>query len=338
MALEVSVALTLGSRLYDRQGVALRLRRTQLAAVDRLEIALPADVKFDAEPGDPCSLELDGGDGAAKVFNGKLTHIRKSLSGLELTAHNGGRQLAIYRPFRTYEQLTIGEVIGNLCSDADVEIGENIEGATLAHFVANGCATAAQEVARLAALTGAAGAFDADGVLHVNVEGGIGDELALRFGRELVNVEASQAQPETTSIVVVGEGAGDPASAEGRWIITDFLRGGGSEAGPATRRIAEPELRTTADTKLAAAAFTQRRRAAASSVKLRTWWHPKIAPGMRLEFADLPGRVPLAECRVRQVVSSVTPGGRAMTDVWATADAGGASALEGLVGAVGAFR
>ena len=57
-------ALTIGERLYNEQIVALRLRRTRAPGLDRLEVALPAATRFEASPGDPCALVLNGGDAA----------------------------------------------------------------------------------------------------------------------------------------------------------------------------------------------------------------------------------------------------------------------------------
>jgi len=74
--LDVALSLTIGNRLYEQHCVAMRLRRTQLSALDRLEILLPVDVTFDADPGEDCSLEIDGGDGSATVFTGQLTLVQ----------------------------------------------------------------------------------------------------------------------------------------------------------------------------------------------------------------------------------------------------------------------
>lgn len=337
MILSVRISLTVGSRLYDQHCIAMRLRRSQLAALDRLEILLPASVTFDAEPGEACSLEIDGGEGAATVFTGQLTQVQRALSGLRLEAHNGGLALARYRPTFALEQVTIGGVIDRLCSDVEVDLTANIDGATLALYAAEGRATAAQEVARLALLAGAAAGFDGDGTLHVTAEGGPGGELALRYGREVLAGHVGSNLADQSSITVVGEGAGEPTAPEGRWIITDFLRGGGTEAGSGARRIARPELGTTDDTELAAAALSQRRAAGEAQVRLRTWLHPALQPGMRLEFADMPAELPLQECRIRQVVSTLAPARGAVTEVWASGQVGSASDFGDLLGAIGAL-
>lgn len=333
--LNVTISLTLGNRLYDQHCIAMRLRRSQLAALDRLEILLPSNVTFDAQLGDDCSLEIDGGEGAAIVFTGQLSHVQHTLSGLHIESHNGGLMLARYRPTVSFEQQTIGDIIGSLCTDVDVDIAANVEGATLALYVADGRATAAQEIARLALLAGAAAAFDEEGHLHVSEDGGPGGELALRYGREIITGGVGNTLANENTIIVVGEGGGDPNSAEARWIITDFMRGGGNDAGPNMRKVAQPELRTSADTEFAAAALTQSRTAGEAQVRLRTWLYPELQPGMRIEFADMPDSLPLQECRIRQVISTLLPGQMATTDVWATGQVSGASEFGDLLGALG---
>jgi hypothetical protein len=148
--LRPKISLTVGNKLYDQHTLALRLRRTQLPALDRLEVALPAAVQFDAAAGDDCSLEIDGGDGAATVFTGTLTKIRRAFTGLCLTAHNGGLALARYRPAASYEQLNAGEIIDNFCGDVSVSVAKRVDGPALALYVADGRASAAEEIARLA--------------------------------------------------------------------------------------------------------------------------------------------------------------------------------------------
>ena len=206
--LTVRVSLILGDFLYDQHAVALRLRRTLLPALDRLEVVLPANVTLYARPGDDCRLEIDGGDGSGAVFSGRVSGIRRTLTAVRITAHNGGIALARYRPNLTLEQLSIGDVITSLCADSDVDIVANVEGAMLALYIAEGRATAAEEVARLARLAGAAGGFDGEGRLHVSEEGGRGGELALRYGREILACSVEENLADTNVLTVVGEGAG----------------------------------------------------------------------------------------------------------------------------------
>jgi hypothetical protein len=330
------IKLTLGNKLYDKQTLAFRLRRTQLPAIDRLDIALPIAVQFSAAAGDDCSLEIDGGDGAETVFTGWLTEIRRGFTGLHLTAHNGGLKLARYRPSSSFEKRSAGQIIDSLCSDASVTLAEKVDGPTIALYVLDGRGTAADEIARLALDSGAAGAFDGEGRLHVSEKGGPGGEIALRYGREAIAAAAGNALDEYPAFTVIGEGGGAPSSPQGQWVIADFSAGSAPAAGFTDRVVGLPEIRTTDDARNAAASLTYRRSTALSSVHLQLWMNPKIVPGMRLQLSDFPDAVPLAECRVAQVVHSSPPGGRAMTEIWGTGQTGSPLDLAGaLAGAIG---
>lgn len=334
-------ALTIGDLLYEEQIVALRLRRTSLPALDRLEVLMPIGVTFSAEPGDDCSLELDGGDadgggGNATVFTGRVTAVGRRADGLRITAHNGGLPLARYRPVDAYEQLSIVDIIETLCGDAEVDVAVDVDGPILALHAMDGHTTALQEIARLAGLAGAGAAFDGDGALHVTEGGGPSSELALRYGRELLELTLGEELQPSDAITIVGEGAGSPDSPEARWLTTDFLTGSAPEPGLAARRRRVPELRSTDDTETASVALAERRSAAARPIRLTTWLMPTLAPGMRLEIADLPDPLTLDDCRISQVVSTLRSDGLAASNVWATGrPAEGGGLLGALAGAVG---
>ncbi len=333
--LKPSIALTIGSKLYNQHTLAFSLRRTQLPALDRLEIALPAAAQFDAAVDDDCSLEIDGGDGPATVFTGKLTGIRKTIRGLCLTAHNGGLALARYRPAASFEQMSAGEIIDSLCGDVSVPVATRVDGPLLALYAADGRSTAAEEVARLALEAGALGAFDGDGNLHVTEDGGPGGELALLYGRELLDAEMGDVLDPRIAFTAIGEGGGDPGSPQGRWVVAEFSPGAPAP-GVSDRIAALPEIRTADDAKTASAALAQRTAVALAPVQLRLWLNPNIEPGMRLQLTDMPDAVPIAECRVSQLVSEYVPGGPMITRIWASGQTAGATDLLGsLMGAIG---
>ncbi len=329
-------ALTIGDRLYNQQIVALRLRRTRVPGLDRLEVALPAATTFEASPGDDCALVLDGGDaegggGEAEVFTGQLTRITRRDKALQLTAHNGGLALARYRPVGAFEQIGLDEVIQGFCRDTGIDVTVDIEAPLLALYAAAGHGTALQEIARLAGLAGAAASFDGSGRLHVTENGGPNEELALRYGRELLDIEISEGLQPSDVVTMVGEGAGDPQTPKARWLSTDFLAGAAPAPGVDARRRRVPELRDSGAAEAAAATLAARRSAATRPIRLHTWLMPTLAPGMRLEIAELAEPLVLDECWVTQLVSTLAQGGRAQTAVWAL----GKPAEGGLPGALG---
>jgi hypothetical protein len=334
--LTVAAELQLGNLLYKSHAVGLRLRRGLLPIVDRLEVRLPDGVRLDAQTGDDAILKLDGGEGAKPVFTGKLSAIAHAASGPRVTAHHGAFALARYRPSLTLEQVAVGDVISKLCADADVDTGEVASGPTLSLYVADGRATALDEIPRLARHAGADVVFDGDGHLHAFASDGSGPagELALKWGRELVALEVERFADDGASRTVVGDGAGGPGSSLARWPVVDFFDGGAEAPGPHARRRAEPELRTVDDARAAATAWSAREAARARPVRLRAWLLPGLAPGAHVQLQEVPDSIALSSLRVSQVVHVIDPSRGAFTEAWGHEDAGGAGGAAGLVAAV----
>jgi hypothetical protein len=335
--LAVTASLQLGSKVYDSHAASIRLRRGLLPIVDRLEVDLPPGVEFDAEPGDDALLELDGGEGAAKVFTGKISTLRRTLRGLHVTAHDGALLLGRYRPSMALEQVSAGDVVERLCRDAGVDTGDVASGPQLNLYVANGRSTALGEIARLAAHFGGFAAFDGEGKLHVftSPDAGPAEELALKYGREIVDVQVERFVADTASRTVIGDGADSPGGQQARWPVSDFYGGAADEPGPTARRRAEPELRTVDDARAASSAWAARQAAREVLVRLHAWLLPGVAPGGRVQLQEMPSAVDVSACCVRQVLHRIDPSLGAFTDAWATEDAGGAGGMGGLAAAVG---
>ncbi len=328
--LGVAASLTAGSLRYDTHALGLTLRRGVLPIVDRLVVGLPAGVRFEAAPDDDVILDLDGGEGAETVFTGTVTAVTHEPSGPRLQAHGGARLLARYRPSLSLEQVTVGDVAGQLCDDAGVDVAGMIGGPTLARYVATARSTALDELVRLLHLGAATAAFGGDGALTAR-EGEPAAERALLYGREIRSVRATGAPATPATAVVVGEGAGDPGSPQGLWHTSDFWAGGAPAPGPDARRRVAHELRTTSDAEAAGAAWGGRRIAELTPVLLRCWLVPAIGPGDLVHVQDAPDHLPIGAVRVREVVHRVDPAGDATTEIRGYDDG---AASEGLLGAL----
>ncbi|MBR0674246.1 hypothetical protein [Neoroseomonas soli] len=316
-----SFQLRLADRIYGPQVAALVLRRVRLPATDRLDARLPAAADVSAAPGDPVTLDLDGGEGSETVFTGRIALIRRRFDAIEVVARGGADRLARARPVLALSGLTAGEAIRRLADAASVEAGEVAPGPTLAIYAADGRSTALAEVARLAAFTGAVAFLDGEGRLVVPDPARPVTPIALRYGREILEAEATEGDDSDPAPVVTGEG-GDPGGEQARWIIADFNRGSPPPAD--APRVALPEIRTRDDARAAATAIADAVRARARSVRLTTFLIPALAPGKRLTIAEMPGGVPISRAVVLQVQHSISAGGIALTRLWGTGfEAGG---------------
>jgi len=320
--------LRLGDKIYGPQVAALTLRRARLPAADRLEVLLPAAAPVTAAPGDPVTLDLDGGEGAETVFTGRIALIRRRFDAIEVVARGGADRLARARPVLALAKVTAGEAIRQLADAAAVDVADVSDGPMLAIYALDGRSTALAEVARLAAFTGAAAFLDGDGKLVVPDPAVPATPLALRYGREILEAEATEGDDSDPAPVVTGEG-GDPGGGQARWIIADFNRG--SPPAADAPRIALPEIRTRDDAQAAASAIADASRARARAVRLTTFLIPAMTPGTLLSIADMPGGVPLARATVQQVQHSVAADGMALTRLWGTGFERGAGLPGGLL-------
>jgi hypothetical protein len=326
-----AASLTLGDLRYDTHAVALRLSRRKLPATDRLDVLLPAGVRFEAVPGDPVLLDLDGGEGAELVFTGVLHAVQRRLDGISITARGPAHALAQTRPVLALEAISTGDAIRALCDAAGVATGTIEDGPRLALYALDGRATALSEIARLGALSGLGAAFDGEGALHVTPFGGPEAEIAIKHGREIIEAEIIQALDDAPAPFVAGEGADEAGKPRARLLAQAFNPGAAPEN---ARRFAHPELRSTDDTRAAAAAITHARSRAAQRVRLVTFLLPLAAPGMRIETQDMPDSLPLAEMRVEQVTHLLLADGAATTTLTGTAVTGASPGLAELLGAL----
>jgi hypothetical protein len=337
--LDVALSLTAGRLIYDSHIAAIQLRRSQLPALDRLVAILPNGVRIDAAPGDDVTLVLDGGDSDATVFTGRLTDITRSATGVRLVATNGGARLAAYRPALSLQSLSAGDAIRTLADEAGVDVDIEDDGPDLALYALDGRMTAAQVISDLARLSGQCAAFDGEGKLAVNAVGGSTDRLALKYSREIHALEMTEGDTDGPALSAVGEGGAAPSSAKGRLVAADFDHGDAGTAGPDNRRIALPAVRTTDAARQASGALELARRRRAHKVLLTTFLLPQLAPGMELEFAEMPDHLPLAGMRIEEVVHSVRPGSGAVSVARGTGETGTdpLAFLGDLVGAIGAL-
>jgi hypothetical protein len=316
--LEVSLRLEAGPLAYDRHVTALMLRRVQLPALDRLVVLLPHGVAVEAVPGEEVALDLDGGEGSARVFTGLLDRLVRTAEGVRLEAVNGGSALAAFRPALSLQSLSAGDAIRRLTGDMEVDVDVGDDGPDLSLLALDGRETAAERIAALARLTGQGCAFDGDGQLRISAAGGVDDRMALKYGREILSVETVEASAAGPSLNVVGEGAGEASVPRGRLPSADFDLGSAGAPGPTNRRISIPDVRSTDAAQAASGALALGRLRLLQRAKLTTFLLPAVAPGMEIELADMPAHLPLAAMRVTQVVHIIRPWDGAITEISGT--------------------
>jgi len=283
-------ALTLGSQQWTEQLLVLDVRLEPAPMLDVLTARLPAEAPLEAVIGDEVALTLDGGEGEADVFAGTIDAIRRTPHSLEVSALDAGGTLAAYRPSATYEQATCATVVEALCSDVGVDVADLEDGPSLPFYAADNSRTALEHVARLAEWAGALARVDGDGKFVMTVVAGADPDVALRYGRELLELEGVERSTRIESFVVVGEsGAGDASTPDALRPKRDFFDGS-RPAGPDSTSMwsFEPALRTAAAAKTAAAARTRVYKSTRRRVTLVATLLPALRPGSVVEVQDAP--------------------------------------------------
>ncbi len=303
-------ALTIAGQLWTQQAIAIDLRLCPAPQFDRLSITFPAEVPIEAEPDDPVSLVLDGGEGEEPVFAGTIGSIRRGLDEIVVSGVGALGQLARYRPAETFENVSAGTVIRNLAGAAGVETGDIADGVMLRYYAADPSRTAAEHAWRVAAWSGAMLATDPEGALAATIVDATQAEVALRYGRELTGFRIEQS-PKPDAVTVAGEsGASDASSPDSLRPIADFFAGSRPDGpGLGASWSWEPALRTAAGTSSAGAARQRRLSAAQRSGRLDAFLVPRLRPGIVIDVQDLPNGLAGGPYWLETVRHRIGPGG-----------------------------
>ncbi|HEX9821337.1 MAG TPA: hypothetical protein VGD07_17180 [Methylomirabilota bacterium] len=286
--------LTLGSQLWKEQALEIRVALAAAPLVDVLTVRLPAAAPLAAAPGDPVSLTLDSGEQKETVFTGTVESIRRGFQEIRVTALDAGGVLARYRPSVTYEHVTAGTVLRTLAGDAGVSTADVDDGVEVPFYVADPSRTAWEHVARVAAWGGAMVSVSSDNEVRSAVIDATQAQLALRYGREIVSLQADRARSAVDAWVVAGEsGAGSASAPEALRPSTDFFAGNRPEGPALARRWRfEPALRTARGAGSAGAAIQRQYTASREAGRLQAFLQPRLRCGGVIEVQDLPDGLP----------------------------------------------
>ena len=304
-----SYELVLGSEQWTEQALGLDLELHAVPLLDVLHVRLPAAAPLSASVGDDAKLTLDGGEGAAEVFSGSITAIRRVLSEIVVTALDAGGDLARYRPAVTYEQATAATVVRSLCGDVGVDVDQLEDGVSLAYYAADPSRTALDHVGRVCGWSGALARVTAQGKLESFVVNAMEAEFALKYARDLLEFERGETAAPIAGFVAAGEsGAGSTSAPEALRPTTDFFAGSRPE-GPSSERIwhFEPALRTAQAAQRASAALGLRYDAGRRAGRMETLLKPQLRPGSVVELQDLPDKLAVGSVCLTSVRHRLSP-------------------------------
>jgi hypothetical protein len=344
MSLAPTGSAQLGNLRYESQLLSVWCHLGLLPAVNRARVVLPADVRFEAGPGDPAELILDGGDGAgsggsATVLTGQVLTVRRSHRTIEAVIGDAGRQLATSRPALTFTGQDGAAVIRALAGGAGAELSDAGPDLPLAVYVAHQGRTAAEHVAALAELAGGFAVVEADGRLAVRPRPTGPADLALLWGRELVRYEVHHSPPGPAQPVAVGFGPAGSTSEPGVLRPShDALSNGAADPGPDALWEPSPVLRVPAAVRTATEAAAARSAASGTRLTATCFLLPAVRAGAVVEVQQVPDGLDGGPWLVTGITHQLRADGGGSSVI--TAETAGAAAsagglLSSLVGAVG---
>jgi len=335
MSISPAASFTLGNLKYDSHASGIQATLGILPCVNRFRVTLPAKVKLETAAGDPASLDLDGGEGSETILTGKVAWLRRGLAETQVVASDGGLDLSALRPAATYQQQSGKDVIRAMASDAGAEVGSIDLDLPLAAYVSGQRRTAAEHIAHLADLAGASASFDPDGKLLVAAPSGGSPDLALLYGREILDVHVRErAAPKVKRFRIGGGPAGSTSAPDALRYSLSALPGGADKPGPSAVWDPAPILRVP-DAATGASTAADALAASLSQVlTCRCFLLPKLRPGIVIEIQELPNGLskgPWLLTRVEHRLSAALGG----TTTFEARSASAEDLLGALLGAIG---
>ncbi|HEY3157530.1 MAG TPA: hypothetical protein VGJ78_01105 [Vicinamibacterales bacterium] len=300
-----------GSQEWTKQVLHVRVSLDAGPRVDTASILFPAAAPLDAAPGDDVVLSLDSGEQDDTVFTGVVDRVRRTPSVTFVTAINAGGVLARTRPSVTFEHITGGDIVRQLCGEASVDPGDIDDGVSLPYYVADPDRTAWQHITLVAAWGGAIATVSSDNKVDAIVVDAQQADLALRYGREILDFAFDEDASYVDTFATAGEtGVGDAADASALRLTSDFFAGSRpSGPGPRASWRSMPALRTTDAAASAAAARQRLYTSTRAAGRVNAFLQPKIRPGSIIELHDMPSGIPQQPLWVRRVEHSLSAGG-----------------------------
>lgn len=307
--LNPAYSLQMGTQLWKEQALQIELALNPAPLIDTMTVKLPAAAPLQADIDDDVELTLNNGETEEKVFTGIVQAIRRGFSTIEVRAINAGGLLSRYCPAVTYENVTTATVTRNLCADAGVSTGSLETGSELTFYVADPTRTAWQHIHRVCSWSGMLVSVSAENEVESKVVNATQADVALRFGREILDFGRTRSAAQIETFVVSGEsGVGVASSPDAHRPITDFFAGNRPDPpSPTVTWTWFPALRTTSAAATAGAARKRTYTSSADRGVFTAFLQPKLRPGVVLELQDLPSGLtdgPVWIHSVRHVVSA----------------------------------
>jgi hypothetical protein len=309
--LEPAYIVRMGPQEWTEQLLQIRVLLAAGPLVDSATLVLPSLAPLEAGPGDEVVVSLDSGEQSDTVFTGVVDRVRRTPSTTTVSAVNAGGVLARVRPAVTFEHITAGDVVRQLCGEAGVDAGDIDDGVSLPYYVADPDRTGWEHATRVAAWSGGIARVSRDNRVDAIVVDAQRADLALRYGREILDFAFDSHRSYLDTFATAGEsGVGDAADADALRLASDFFAGSRpSGPGPGSSWRSYPALRTAEAAATAAAARQRIYDSTRETGRLDAFLQPAIRPGSVIEVQDLPHGIAVEPLWARRVEHRLSASG-----------------------------
>jgi hypothetical protein len=240
--------------------------------------------------GDRMTSTLAVDEQSATVLTAESLVIQSTFGQTTITARTGMQKLASTRLNQVYQNYSLGQVVQDLCGQADVATGNVATGSTYPYLVVHESKNLLRTIRELAAREGMEVYFDTENKLIVQKFAKTEADHTLYYGIDLLNLEVFNYQPLADHLLVYGE---SPASNQGsdawHWLVKD-LSPCRSEVGQGAKTLAlqDGAVRTKDAADAAAAAKFGAMKDQAASGRLKILGKPTVQVGDAVTLKNVP--------------------------------------------------
>lgn len=198
---------------------------------DFVDILLIGSDSYSFKKGDETKVKLGYDDKMEATFSGFVENISHEVNKIRITALGVGAKLLRLRFSRIYLSQTAGQIVKNIAQEAKVKVKTASDGITFPVYAVDDAMNGYEHILKLAERCNFDAYFTEDEQL-VFKEWGNAKNYPLKYGQEIIRLEAFDCSPLYTSTKVYGE---SPSSVKGsdtyHWLTKKEVKG---EAGSGT--------------------------------------------------------------------------------------------------------
>ena len=225
------------------------------------------------------------------VMSGHIDQLHSDTRNLtSITAVNGGTSLSQLRINQSYEQQAAGDLVNDLCSQAEVEMEVIESGIDLPFYVVDDHYNAYQHIDRLARRSGFIAHFTTEGKLYFGPQPAGQAVQTFSYANDILEVLIQKNNSSTSAVTVIGEGAvGSEGQDAWSWLMKDPGAVSAEAGDGKSRLISDAALRSSEACQAAADGAASRSAARSLSGHILTAGAPAVVVGSTIKITGAPG-------------------------------------------------